>query len=311
MTTLKSVAIAVGLASSAFGQATSPVVGYTTETLQLGFNLFGVTLHSKVIATGSFESDLTDVDGQDFTAVLNDVGATYLLEVESGAQAGAVAEVTALSATSLTTAGGLATGAADYSVREALTLEDVFGTSLTGSFNATAADIVWIPDGSGGFDQYFFSTTGNQFRPTGAPFAASAPIPVFYPDGMFVEVKSGSPQVTVSGDLKTGPSVVSNMQGFNVVANPGPVGVSLGNIGLESSLTGSFNATAADIVWLPDGTGGFNQFFYSSTASVWRPTGSPFAGDSSAEEIPSAFFIERKTPGTGALASTPSFYAGL
>ncbi|MFC0017398.1 hypothetical protein ACFFQ7_06690 [Roseibacillus persicicus] len=309
MTTLKSVAIAVGLCSSAFGQATSPVVGYTTENLQTGFNLFGVTLHSKPVASGTFESDLTD-DDADFAAVLVDAEATYLLEVESGAQAGAVAEISGNTATSLT-AGGLVTGAAEYSIREALTLEDVFGTSLTGSFNATAADIVWIPDGLGGFNQYFYSTTGSQFRPTNAPFAVAEPVPVFYPDGMFVEVKSGSPSVTVSGDLKEGATAVSNMQGFNVAANPGPVGVTLGTIGLEATLTGSFNATAADIVWLPDGAGGFNQYFFNSTASVWRPTSSPFSGDSSEVVVPSAFFIERKTPGTTVVANTPSYYAGL
>ena len=311
MTTLKSVAIAAGLASSAFGQATSPVVGYTTETLQLGFNLLGVTLHNKPLVTGTFESDLTDSD-VDFTALLSDAEATYLVEVEDGAQAGAVAEISGVTATTLT-AGGLPTGSANYTIREAVNLIDIFpeGT-LTGSFNASAADIVFLPDGSGGFDQFFFNSTAGEFRATDAPFApADGLVPVFYPDGMFVQVQSGAPVVTIAGDLKTAPTAVSNVQGFNLVSNPAPTGTTLGSIGLESTLTGSFNANAADVVSLPDGSGGFNQFFFNSTANVWRSTDSPFVGDESDVVVPSAFFIERRTAGTTAVASVPDFFAGL
>ena len=59
MTTLKSVAIALGLASSAFGQATSPVVGYETLELEQGFNFLGLRLHEKEL----FSGEVVAVDG--------------------------------------------------------------------------------------------------------------------------------------------------------------------------------------------------------------------------------------------------------
>ena len=311
LTTLKSVAIAVGLASPVFGQtATSPVVGYYTEDLDPGFNLLGVSLHQKPLISGTFESDLTDTDGG-FTAALSDASLTYLVEIEDGAQAGAVAEIASFTDTALTVEGGLATGGAAYTIRAASTLTDIFGDSLQSSFNADAADVVFIPDGAGGFTQYFQQTAGD-FRLTTAPFVAGGPVPVFYPDGLLVQVRADANparSVVVSGDLKTAPTAVSNIEGFNVVSNPGPVGVTLGNIGL-SDLTASFNADAADIVFLPTGAGAFTQYF-PHTSGVFRLTTSPFAGDESAVEVPSAFFIQRRTAGTSTVATVPSFFAGL
>ena len=312
LTILKSVAITVGFASSAFGQATpatatSPVVGYYTLDLAPGFNLVGISLHQKPAVSGTFESDLTDAEGAFLTA-LADTDATYLLEIEDGTQGGAVAEIASFTDTALTVEGGLPTGAASYTIREASTLSDIFGTSLSAGANGAVADVVFVPDGSGGYTQYFQSAAGD-FRLTTSPFGVGAPVPVFYPDGLLVQVRSGNPSIVVSGDLKTSPTAVANIEGFNAVSNPGPVGVTLGTIGL-TDLTAAANAAAADVVFLPTGPGAFTQYF-RHTSGVFRLSTSPFAGDESDAVVPSGFFIQRKSAGTSTVATVPTFYAGL
>ena len=323
MTTLKSVAIAVGLASSAFGQATSPVVGYVTENLTPGFNPIGVTLHSKVLTTGTFTGELEDTTA-DFTTVLDDfAGTTYLLEVTSGDQNGAVAIIDSATATTLTLAEPLNAGTATYQIREAATLNDLFGGQLNGgnALNANT-DVVFVQrlDGSG-FDQYFFSTFNgaNEFRISTAPFGSPAkPAAVFYPDALFIQV-SPTPtapaevttDVVISGALKTTPTVVMANNGFNFIAAAGPVGLTLGNSGFDAFLSQTPAANGADMVFLNNGNG-FTQYFNSTfNGGAWRLTTAQFGAPQDDVELSSGMFIQRAGDDTGGVATLPDFYAGL
>ncbi len=314
--TAASLAGFVAMPGSALGQAaTSDVVGYYTQTLNPGFNILGVALHSAPVATGTFESDLTDTDGPDFTTVLTDTNATYLLEVETGPQAGAVAEITAQTATTLTVDGGLPTGGADYTIRTALTLNELFpdGTLRSG-FGAADSDVVFLPDGTGGFDQFFFSSIGTEFRSVTDAFnSPPRPISVFYPDALFVQITDTARTVVIAGDLKSTGTVVAAESGFNLVASPGPVGTTLGNSNLSASLDSGFGAADSDVVFLPNGPGGtFTQYFFSSLApGSWRLATDAFGASQDDVELTSGFFIQRNDVSTAVIAAVPDFYAGL
>ena len=100
-TTITTIAAALIGASGAMAQtAFSPIVGYTTETINQGFNYIGLTLHEPVaiagsidaVASGSGGSTLTEND-VDLISVLGASGSTtYILEITSGPLEGTVQE---------------------------------------------------------------------------------------------------------------------------------------------------------------------------------------------------------------------------
>lgn len=317
-TTLKKAALAAGslsfLAGSAFSQtAVSGAGGYTTLNLSVGFNLVGVSLFDPVIVSGTVDAEagavITDTD-VDFTASLSDPTATYLIEILSGAQSGAVAEIASVDdANNITLTGDLGAGTADYQIRKAPTLNDVFGTQLEGGGFAPV-DIVWLPDGAGGYDQYALKTPENEYRSTSSFFAAPAkPISIFYPDGLFVQVANTAKDVVVTGMVKTTGTVVSANTGFNVTANNAPVGNTLDSSGLANFLDGGAFAPV-DIVWLTDGAGGYNQYAYK-TGDGWRTTTGFFGADQGATPLTSGLFIQRAGADTAGVLDVPAFYANL
>jgi hypothetical protein len=321
-TTLKKAALLAGslsfLAGSAFSQtAVSGAGGYTTYNLGVGFNLIGISLFDPVIVSGTIDAEagavITDA-GVDFTAALPTPTTTkYLIEILSGAQSGAVAEIASVdSATQITLDGPVGAGTADYQIRKAPLLGDIFGTTLQGGANAAAADVVWLPNGAGGFNQFFYSTVGNQFRSSAAPFGALPNgVPVFYPDGMFVQVKTTAKNVVVTGMVKTTGTVVAANTDFNLTAVNAPVGQTLGNSGLQSFLQSGPNAAGADVVWLTNGVGAFTQYFFSSVSSQWKLSSSAFGPDQGGVAMTSGIFIQRKGASTAGQLTVPAFYANL
>lgn len=320
-TTLKKAALIAGslsfLAGSAFSQtAVSGAGGYTTHELNVGFNLIGISLFDPVSTggtlTGEAGADVTD-SGASFDTDL-DADTTYLLEILSGPQAGAVAQIASWTADTLTLDGALGAGNADYQVRKAPTLNDIFGDSLAGgNFVGPTVDIVWLPDGSGGFNQYAYNALGGEYRATNAFFASPAkPVSVFYPDALFVQVADTAKDVVVTGMVKTTDTVVAANNGFNLAAVNAPVGSTFGNSGLEGFLAGgNFVGPAVDVVWLPDGSGGFDQYAYNTGASAWRSTGAFFLGDESNTPLTSGMFIQRQGEDTAGALTVPPFYANL
>ena len=163
-------AVALFSLSTLTAVETDPV-GYMTETISPGtFNLLGFNLSQPVVASGTFESatstTLVDDDG-DFVSALSG-GGEFFVKLTNGTEVGINTEVTAASATTLTTNDDLSTivtSGTGYEVRKSLTVGDVFGTSneldLEGAIagNRTNADIIWIPNGVGGFTQVFYNAT--------------------------------------------------------------------------------------------------------------------------------------------------------
>jgi hypothetical protein len=263
---------------------------------------------------------LEDTAATDFTTILNDPAATYVVEILDGAAAGEVAEITNITATTFDTPASLGVAAGDsYQLRSAPTLNEVFGTganaTLTGSFDAAGADEVWLPNGSGGFNNYFYSTSFSTFVSSANPFAVpNPPVAAYYPDGLLVQVKANPTSVVITGMVKTTDTIVSVNSGFNVTAINAPVGQTLGNSGLLTVLTPSFDAGAADELWVPNGPGSFTNYFVTNSGALeWRASSSPFFGNEGAQPIGSGILIQRKGAALpdGAKITVPGFYANL
>lgn len=279
MTTLKSVAIAVGLASSAFGQATSPVVGFETVSVISGFNPVGLRLHESPVATGQLEaissSSVTDNE-IDFGATL--APGTYVLELEN--VTGVIQIVTTFSGNSLNTSEDLTSVAApgdSYTLRPISSIETAFGADnfagLASTTDASTSDQIWVPDGLGGFDMYFFFDNGgtpslvqidetSQFGIVPAE-ASSVSLPL---DQGFLIVAAGPRDIIFSGDLKTTSTSIPFNAGFNPVSSQFPVaGQSIADIfGANNSagLAFSTDAATSDQIWIADGLGGFDMYFF-------------------------------------------------
>ena len=287
MTTLKSVAIAVGLASPAFGQAVSPVVGYETLAVEPGFNFLGLRLHEKLEFSGSIVS----VSGT--TVTLGSAPAVSdgltLFEVTTGAAAGSVIEIVSVAGSDVTLSEDLSAElvAGDgVDIRASATLETVFGANneinLTSSSSFGTSDQVLVPDGSGGFDTFAF-VEGNAFLGTADGWQDAdgnsvdpADINLVYTDSVLVNSVEGN-DLVISGALKTTPTTVALTLPFNFIGTAYPVGVTLATAfgaNNESDLESSSSFGTSDQVLVPDGSGGFNTFaFVEGNAFLGTPAG--------------------------------------
>lgn len=331
--------LASGIAHGAGATAYTTPVGYSSQTLAgPGFNLAGLTLHNSQLAAGKFETiTATSATDNDVTyAPL--IGRTYVLEITSGTLLGAVFEILAsnisgsdinvitVPATDLVTLG--LTTSDTYSLRLAPTLEEIFttiplgqpGGVLESALNAAGSDIVWLPDGNGGFVKYYLRTGGNPvtsvFRAV-ATNTASLDIPVVYVDGMIIEKKSSTPAtLTVTGEVKVKASTTALTFGFNTVSIVAPVGLNLFNAGLEDDLLAGLNAAGADLVWVQNADKTFTKYFRrSNTNPGWRVEGNTTTltqAQAEAVTLSNSLIIEVRTAGTVPLdLNVPSSYSNL
>ncbi len=289
-TTLKKAALVAGslsfLAGSAFSQsAVSGAGGYETLTINGGgkFNVLGIRLHEPQVVSGTFDSQdgvsLTD-DDVDFDTALA-AGTAYLVEITGAtASEGTVIEVAAdaWSGNSLTGLSGItADDATDYTIRGAKTISDIFGADNSAGLQASAeadpsqASIIFIPDGAGGFQRVFFSTLNDpDFSGwlDADSFDKVADLPLNYVDGMIIqELGAGNISLVVTGMVKTTSTVLPVDQLFTYLGTAYPVGATLGNSGLEASVTPSAEAdpSQADIVYLQTAdASGYDRHFFST-----------------------------------------------
>ena len=305
--------------ATSFGQteAKTKPVGYESITLNANqFNVIGLRLQGATVASGTLEtigtSSVTDNEGS-FATILS-ASKTYILEITSGTLSGLTVEATWTSGNVLNTPDNLSsagvTSGTSYSLRPALTLEEIFGTTssiLTKGFNAASADIVWIPNGSGGYTRYFLHST-SAWR-NAASNTAAPNIPVVYTDGLLIEKRASASALTISGEVKTGSSSFPVITGMNIVSTLYPAGVVLQNLGLEDDVQTGFNAAGADVIWVPDGAGGYARYFRHSSG-VWRnaATNTNLSGDVT---LPSGVLIERKGAAKTFTITPPSQYSTL
>ena len=315
-TTITTIAAALIGASGAMAQtAFSPIVGYTTETINQGFNYIGLTLHEPVAIAGSIDavasssggSTLTEND-VDLISVLGASGSTtYILEITSGPLEGTVQEVTSWTASTIETpddvvASGLGSDVT-YQLREASTFASIFGADnsfglgASDSLNRNEADVIFLPDGNSGFRQFYFNDSSEFTGWIEDGVGPANDQAIFYTDGMYILRRAAEPVSLVNtGSFKDdSTSLALSGSGFNFLSGVYPANSTFGSSGLSSNLqsSDSFDITEADVVFLPDGNSGFRQFYFNdnSTFTGWIEVD---AGPANDVELTSGIIVQRR-----------------
>ena len=221
MTTLKSVAIAAGLASSAFGQATSPIVGYTTTSITSQFSdgsaadtLTAPTFVNKVEVSTTVASITGSVVELSASLVADDFNTqpgfpTYYIRAEDGFWANIVSN----NATSVTLDAADAaqlTAGESIVIRRHVTLEDYFGdasdnrASLNeGGFNAVGADTISILDLDNNSTLTFFRSNSGIATYLDSLLADSDDFPIQPDQGIqILRVSGGATSLVFAGALE-------------------------------------------------------------------------------------------------------------
>ncbi len=322
-------ALALTGASQAQTTVTTTPVGYTTQTLAANRqNLVGINVMTPVIASGSFTAvsgaTLTD-SNTNFTQAIT-AGKTAVLEITSGSGMvpGTVQDFVTWSGNSITLPAAV-TGVAvgnTYRIRLAPTLQEIFPVgTLAGSVIASTADKVWVPTGPGTYDRFWYKTgtsAGWRKTTTGSndTGAVTGDVPLLYIDGIIVEKKGTAKDLVLSGEVKTKGSNVYLTQGQNLISIVPPTGSTLFNAGLQGDIAGSAVASTADIVWVPNGSGSFNRYWYKTTNPAgWcgTTTGSNNTGAVSVDvSLPPSIIIQRRSTTPKVITmDVPAAYSSL
>lgn len=327
MKTIIPFSIAAALAASGISQAQitptpafSKPSGYVTHPLSQGFNPVGFTLQlpatTSGILTGLSATNITD-SGKNFSSLLV-AGALYTLEITSGSGTvnGLVTEVSQWTGSQLTTTDNLVAAgvpsSSTYTLRKAGTLQEIFGTTesvLTKNNAVGNADVVWVPDGGGGYTRYHQRGDGSwRNANTGATPVNNTPL-VFL-DGVFIQRRGVTPvDLVLTGTVKTTPTISSLTSGFNFYATVYPVGSTLQNLGVDDNLTKNNAVGNADVVWIPNGLGGYERYHMRSDGS-WRNAGTG-AVNLPPISLTSAIFIQRRAGATPLTLTPPASYSNL
>ena len=312
--------------ASAQSVAYSKPAGFVTYTLKpQQLNLIGLTLHEPVIYSGTFDSvqgmTLGDAD-VDYDSILTS-GGSYILEIVDNpadpSLNGVMQIITDWAGSELTTPANLAVdnldAGATYKLRAPKTISDVFGASnsagLTAGANMASADVIWLHNGVG-FDKFYYSEGGG-FGGGEAGWKNdrgedSAGFPIVYTDAVIIQNKAASEKkLVVSGVIKTKAIVLALLEGkFNFISATYPVGSTLANSGLENDLISTADIASSDVVWMPDGEGGFNKYFYSNEG--WKDSAGQPASNTL---LTSGIIIERIGMEANAKLTPPEVYNDL
>ncbi len=250
-------------------------------------------------ANGSHYIEITSVNGSTSAA---GVGTTRTISATTAA--------THTLALSAALPAGLA-APIGYKVMKHWTLSDIFGsTNTTGIQGGTAisADQIQLWDGTS-YASYYYQTSGiggTGWRKVGDQ-STDASGAIIRPDQSVI-VKRGQStgmKIVVSGLVKTGPTSVKIVSGFNFVPNPYSKAMTLASCGLYtgSSTTGiaSGNLTTADQVLIWIGTG--YQTYYYQTSGIggtgWRKIGDQSTDASTTSIEPGTSIIVRRFASDG------------
>lgn len=289
---------------------TTPV-GYTTANLVPGFNLVGITLHNSIAATGIFDSQ-TETSLTDSTASFAfDTAKNYIVEVQaSSVVTGTIIEAPGSSFTA-NTINNLTGITSDYlgaySIRESATIGGIFGSGascILTKGTLSTADLVYVPDGSGGFDIYYHSADvtfpvpapGSWQKISGSGNQSTAPIN--YLDGIYVQIRGSAVELTIAGEVKTKVSSLPAFNGFSYFSSIYPAGTNLGSSGLADFVIKGTTATA-DLIYMPDGSGGFDIYYHSPDVTFPVPASGSWqkingSGNQAETPITSGFILQRR-----------------
>lgn len=310
--------------------ADSVPAGYNTFTaagtggapgVVLSFNAPGLTpdVEWRGTSTAIGANTLTDSTATWTQDKFNGANGAYYIEITSAggsataAGVGTFHTITATTAASkmLTFAANLPAGVATpigYRIRKQWTIAGVFGAANSAGLQggtAVSADRLLVWNG-GGFDTYYYQTTG--IGGTGWRNAAArstdASGTVILPNQFFLVKRgqSAAVSVNVNGSIKAGQTTAGIAAGFNFIANPYAVDMTLASCGIytgnaSTGLAGGSAATA-DLVLLWNGTGFDTYFYQTSGGTGWRKT-TDLATDAGATALPAGtgFIVRRVNSG--------------
>jgi hypothetical protein len=307
---------------------TSKLAGFHTVTARAwATSLVGVNFVRPMLASGKIDAEaansLTD-NNVDFLIAL--AGQSNLwVEITSGTNRGVASPVTTVAQRVLTTEEDLSALSAvgdTYVVRAAHTPTSLFGATNQAGLKPSPtanwtgnADLVYIPDGLGGYKYVYYSTAAAGWREVNSGTANAGNLPVYHVDGMWIQRNDFTNlSVKFAGSIRSGPTFFYAANGVNTDVNTNYAsGSTLTNSGLHTYvLHGS--ETTGDVLWFPNSTGGWDQYYYTDTVGSftagWKQVGQGNT-DKGATVFPSAFSLERRGT-SGTLKIVPStIYNGL
>jgi hypothetical protein len=258
----------------------------------------------------------------------------HTIEITSGTAIGSVREFSSFTGTTVTISAAI-TGLAvtdKYIIRQNPTLQEIFPVGLLTGAALTPgnADVVWVPNGSGGYDRYWYKSNANQgaigwwttVDGTTRGVQVTQDIPLLYTDGILVQRKSGSDKnLVLTGEVKTTPSIPYVLTGFNPVSINPPAGLTLFTAGFAPGTNFAGAALTpgnADILWVPNGLGGFTRYWYKSNANSgavgwWTTADGTTRGSQVTTDVvlPPNCKIQRKGSAKFMSIAVPSSYSSL
>lgn len=316
-------------------------IGYVTLTALAGkANLLGLTMHRPTVYAGLAETisgtTLTWLGG---TFAPGIGSGAYLLELDGGISDGKVIPITGATSETLSLAEFLPSQSnVNFLVLPMTSLSrlepsdpeglispiEVLGTA---DFNPDHADLLLIPDGSGGFKKYFVSTHMDPAHPENfntwvdADTGQAQQDPLLYYPRAFFFLRRGVSDfnLVVRGEVKLENTLLSVAETFNYCSMVYPIGMTLGESSLAASLQPGTAATADIVVLQDEITGEFRRYFVADGSppltSGWRLADPPPGGentDQSAVAMSSGFVIHRRAAQPyEALMTPPDFYQDL
>ncbi|QIF01424.1 hypothetical protein [Roseimicrobium sp. ORNL1] len=320
------------VAATGLGQTpdaiTTKLTGFHTVTARKSSTtLLGIHFVRSRLASGKVDAkaanSLTDND-VDFATAL--AGQTNLwVEITSGPNKGIASPVSSVSQNVLTTEDDIsALMEVDdtYAVRPAHTPVSLFGAAndagLRPSNNANTqgnADIVQIPNGSGGYRYIYYSTVRGGWREVGSPTVDAGNVPVYHVDGIWIDRnRTTNLNIKFAGELRTSPTYFFAETGTKIDVNASyNTGATLTNSGLKDYVQHG-SETTADLIWFQNTNGTWSQYYYTDAAAPltegWKQVGQGDA-DKGATAFPSAFSFERRGVSGILKMVPPPAYDGL
>jgi hypothetical protein len=321
---LLAAAAACGLAAAETAYTTP--VGYETLSASAGFNYLGLRLHEPTVAAGTVDTinatTMTDAAVNFGTVLTGGAATTYIVEFKNNS--GVIQEITGASASgnSITLVQNITasvSAGAEYRIRKAATLASVFGAAnsvgLTPGFSGSSgADVVYIPDGAGGFGQYYYDEDNASWSDAtnGLPVTAAS-VPIVYPDGIIL-FANASETITVTGEVKTFETLHAVLPNFNYLSSVYPAGATLASAfnGAIPSLNPGFSGSSgADVIYVPDGLGNFGQYYYDEDNASWSDANSGLPVTATSISLSSGIIFFNAGSAKNLLNQEPASYSTL
>lgn len=267
------------LVTSQFSRAQTDPGGYEYLTVHGdGYTLFATRVHPAVVGQGIIDAAVGNVVSDDdinFSAALSPTR-KYVVELEEPLQP-KVIDVLSFSGNTLTLGEAVPSGAA-YRLRPLWTLWELFSPAITPdlnpveNFDSETGDLFLLPDGNGGFRQYFYSSHPGHVGFFNAGTGAEENPHVRYTEALLVLRRGPAYDTVVSGSLKVTDTEIPLVTRFQPIGVVNPLGT-LDNTGLSASLQAG-TAVTADIVWAQDQfTGEYYRYFHSDGSGPGLTTG--------------------------------------